>query len=161
MVRAADRGQPVRHDDRRAPAAELFKRCLDRGLGHAVERARRLVKHKDRRVFQKHARNGDALLLPAGEHRAALADERIVPVRHFQDLLVDGREDRRLRDLLVRRTGAAVADVLAHGVGKEEHVLLYDADVPVERGLRHFPHVLPVYENRAAGHIIKPRQELR
>ena len=74
---------------------------------------------------------------------------------------MDGREDRRLRDLLVRRTGAAVADVLAHGVSKEEHVLLYDADVPVERGLRHLPHVLPVYENRAAGHVVKPRQELR
>ena len=160
VVRAADRGEPVRHNDRRAPAAELFERRLNGGLGHAVERARRLVEHEDRRIFQKHARNGDALLLSAGEHRSALADERIVSLRHFHDLVVDGREHRRACNLLVRCAGAAVADIFAHGVGKEEHVLLDDADVPVQRGLRDGAHILPVHKDLPAGHIVKPRQEL-
>ena len=82
------------------PCIRSEQLLLDRELDFAVERRRRLVEHEDRRVFQHHARERDALALPARELHAALADVRIVagaavPVAQVDDEFVRLRLARR------------------------------------------------------------------
>lgn len=81
-------------------------------LALVVERARGLVQNEDARVAQEHARDGDALLLTAGQPRAALAHERVVAVGQRADELVDVGLARRFLDFGLGGAGAAVGDVL-------------------------------------------------
>ena len=78
LVRVADGGQAVRDGERRSSLHQLFERLLHEVFGLVVQRAGRFVEDQDRRIFQKHPRDGDALLLSAGEADAALADVGIV-----------------------------------------------------------------------------------
>ena len=66
------------------PASELRQRGLHQVLGFGVERGGRLVEDQDRRVLQDRARDGDALALPAGEQRAALADHGVEALRQVR-----------------------------------------------------------------------------
>src|SRR5262249_32247445 len=65
--------EPMRDDERGAVLRHLLERILDVLLGVTVERGGRLVEQQDRRSFQDGARDGDALLLAAGQFQAALA----------------------------------------------------------------------------------------
>ena len=63
LVGAADGGQAVGDDDG-GPAFPQAAQCVLHGaLGFRVERGRRLVEEKNGRVFQKGARDGEALAL--------------------------------------------------------------------------------------------------
>ena len=64
-VGVADRRQPVRDHERRAPAQQLVHVLLDRALGLGVERARRLVEQQHRRPVVDGARDRDPLRLAA------------------------------------------------------------------------------------------------
>ena len=66
----------------------------------------------------------------------------------------------RLLHLLVGGVGAAVADVLPNGIGKEEHVLLHDADGPAQGALGHLPHVQPIHPDAALRDVIEPGYQL-
>ena len=81
LVGADDGREPVRDHQRGAAARDALERVLDFLLGVAVERRGRLVEHQDRRRFQDRARDGDALLLAAGQFQAALADFGLVALR--------------------------------------------------------------------------------
>ena len=81
------------------PSRQLRQRLLDRPLGLGVERRGRLVEDQDRRVLQEHAGDGQALLLPARELHAALADDRVEPVGQVGDHRVEPGPARRLHDL--------------------------------------------------------------
>ena len=110
-VHARDGGQPVRDRDHRLAFHQAEQLLLDRELDLAVERRGGLVEHQDRRVLQHHARDRDALALPARELDAALADVRVVaraavPVLQPDDELVRVRLARRGLDLR-RRSRAA------------------------------------------------------
>ena len=133
LIGVLHRREPVRDDERRPAHRQLLKRALDIRLGNGVERAGRLIQNQDRRVLQKQACDGDALLLTAGEHDAALADLGLVSVRESLDLLMDVRPLCRLNDLLVRCADAPVADVFHDRAGKQEYILLHDADIASER----------------------------
>ncbi len=65
---------------------------LDDALAFIIERAGRLIEYEDARVHDERPRNGDALALPAGEVRAALADMRVVALRQFEDKFMRARE---------------------------------------------------------------------
>lgn len=66
-VRPLDRAQPVRHRDGRPPPRGRLQCLLDDLLRLAVQRGRGLVEEEDARVAEEGARQGDALLLAAGE----------------------------------------------------------------------------------------------
>ena len=160
LVGVSHGGQPVGHDHGRAPDAQLLERGLDALLGHGVERGGRLVEDQDLRVFQKDAGDGDALLLPAGEHHAALAHIAVVALGQRHDLVVDLGAPGGLDDLLVGRLRAAVADIFADRVGKEEHVLLQYADIAPQARLCDAAHVFAIHQHRAVRHLIKAGQQL-
>src|SRR5882672_7050713 len=63
LVGVYDRGEPVRHRDRRAPFADAPQRCVDGRLDPRVERGRRLVEEENRGVGEDRTRDRDALPL--------------------------------------------------------------------------------------------------
>ncbi len=60
------------------PSISVLQRLLHGALALRVERAGGLVEQQDRRVLQQRARDRDALLLAAGQARAALAEFGVV-----------------------------------------------------------------------------------
>ena len=81
FVRAHDGAQPLGDDEGRAALHQLVQRLLDEELGLRVHARRGVVEDEDARVHEQRARDGDALLLAAGERHAALADPLVVAVR--------------------------------------------------------------------------------
>src|SRR5206468_1861377 len=70
-------GQAVRDQDGRALAEEAAQLVEDRALGLGVDARERVVEDEHPRRCGEHARERDALLLPARERDAALADDRL------------------------------------------------------------------------------------
>ena len=97
-VGVADRGEAVGNHHDGFPLAETVDASLDPLLGDTVQRRSRFIQNQDRRILQKHTRDGDALFLTAGEHDAAFPDEALIPVRHVQDVLVDFGADCGLNE---------------------------------------------------------------
>jgi hypothetical protein len=89
QVGRQDGAQAVGDDDAGAPGHHPLERILDQRFGFAVQVAGGLVQHQDARVFEDHARQGDALLLAAAQAVAALAHDRVVAVRQPGDEVVD------------------------------------------------------------------------
>ena len=87
-VRAADRGETVGDNDRRASFHEVFERLLNGTLTFCVERAGCLVQQQDRRILEYCPRDRYPLSLPAGEARAALAEKCLVALGQPLDELV-------------------------------------------------------------------------
>src|SRR5207248_869744 len=103
-IHARDGGEPVRDGDHGLALHELEELLLNRDLHLAVERRGRFIEHQDRRILEDHARERDALALPAGELHAALADMRRIagaaaPVAQADDEFVRLRLLRRRLDL--------------------------------------------------------------
>src|SRR5947199_4983632 len=73
LIGPDDSGETVRDDERRTILRDSIERVLDLFLRVAVERGGRLVEQQDRRRLEDGSRDGDALLLPAGELQAALS----------------------------------------------------------------------------------------
>ena len=65
-IEIAQGRQAMRDGDHRSPFHEAGQRVADRFFGVAVERGRRFVEQKDRRILQKRPRDGDPLTLAAG-----------------------------------------------------------------------------------------------
>ena len=113
LIRARDRREAVRDDERRAPAAQRAKPVANERLALAVEARCGLVENQDARIGENGARDRDALPLSAREAHAALADDRVVAVLELRDELIAVRDAARLADLLHRRAGLRERDVLA------------------------------------------------
>ena len=100
-------------DEGGAAVHQFFDRFHDRGFGRGIERGGRLVEQQDGRVFQKSARDADALSLADAEMSAAFADRAVVTVRQAANEFIRLRPPRRFADLGVGRFGTAIGDVLA------------------------------------------------
>ncbi len=156
-----DGREPVRDHERGAALRHPVERVLDFLLGVAVERGGRLVEQQDRRAFQDGARDGDALLLAAGQFQAALADFGLVALGAELDEIVDLREPRGLLDLGIARIPAAVADIVADRVVEQHGVLRDHADGRAQRYLRHVADILTVDQDAAAGDVVEAEQQPR
>src|SRR5207237_1635920 len=77
QVRLLHGGQAVRDQDGRALAEEAAQLVEDGALGLGVDARERVVEDEHPRRCGEHARERDALLLPARERDAALADDRL------------------------------------------------------------------------------------
>ena len=98
-------------------------------LGRGVEGGGGLVEDQDRRILEKDTGDGEALLLPARELDAALADQGIEPVRQGGDHRVEPGAARGGGDVRLRGAEPAVGDVLADRAAEQEDILLHDADL--------------------------------
>ena len=154
-----DGAQALRHDDDRGVVRLLGQRLTQRGVRLIVERGEAVVKQVHLRMLGDGARDGQALPLPAGHVRPAL--------RHRREEVVRPRPDEVLG---LRRGGGAdgvgLRDVagelkVRENVAREEHALLrHVAEQSAQAGLRQAAHVHAADADRAAGRIIKARDEV-
>ena len=77
-VRVFDSCQAVSNGKRRSALGELFKGLLNEIFTFVVKCARCLVENEYGRIFKEHARDGDSLLLTAGELNPTLTDVGVV-----------------------------------------------------------------------------------
>ena len=131
-----DRRQAVRDRETGPPLAHPGDRPLDLRLRSLVDSGCRLIQQQDRRILQDRPRDGDALPLPAGEHRPALSHHRLVLHRKTFDKIIDLRLPACLHDLRMRRVPAPVSDILLYGHGKQKHILRHQGKL--------LPRLLPV-----------------
>src|SRR5262249_22080985 len=110
------------------------------------------------RRLQYRARNRHALLLAAGELQAAFADFRLIALGRHADEAVDLRQPRRILDIGVTGSPAAIADVVADRVIEQHGVLRDHADRFAQRLLGHAADVLAVDRDAAARQVIEAEQ---
>ena len=78
LVCAADGGDAVRDEDRGPVAHHALQAAKNDLLRLRVHAGERIVKHKNAGIADHGAGNRGALLLPAGERDAALADQSFI-----------------------------------------------------------------------------------
>src|SRR5213596_2282380 len=143
-----DRGQVV-CDHETGLAGHQAIECLAHGrLAFHVETGHRLVQNQDRGVANERARDGDALPLPAGEGRAPLADDAVVPVFQLTDELVGVGGLGRRDDLVRARFGAAVRNIFPDGRAEQQRLLEHEPDLAPQRLAAIMADVDPVDEDR-------------
>lgn len=111
------RGEAVRDDDHGAALTSALKGRLDQLLALGIEGARRLVEEQDVGAADERARNGDALLLAAGERHAAGANVGVVAFGQGHDEVVHLGLAADAVELFVRNGGLVDAEenVFANG----------------------------------------------
>ena len=148
------------HHDGRSSVAEFIQRLLQLCLGDIVESRGSLVQDEDLRILEEDARDGDALLLSSGQHHAPFADEGIVLFRQPLDEGVDLRLSCRFTDLIQRGVRCRITDILGDGTGKEEDILLHDADVLPQAVAGNGGDVTPADGDRSGIDVIEARNEV-
>src|SRR5690606_38019599 len=131
----------------------------NRVFGLRVHRGQAVVENHNARVFHQRPGDAGALLLPARQRYAPLADHRFVAVGKAHDVVVQLGLFGRLLDLLPREV-AAEADVFGDGGGEEEVVLGRVADLRAQRLQRDAADVVAVDENGAHGRVEHPQQQV-
>ena len=140
--------------------SQVVESPLDLSFRHGVQRGGGLIQNQNGRILQEDPGNGHALLLTAGEQGAPLAYIGIKSMGHFQNILIDLRLLGRLDHLLHGGIGLSVADVLKNGIGKQEHILLDNANILVQALLGHLADILAIDGDDTGIHIIKARNQL-
>src|SRR4051794_22235027 len=128
----------MRDDNRRRALDDLVDSLLYEALRLAVERTGRLVENENLWVVHDRAGDRDALTFTAGESQPSIADDRVVLPRQRHDEVVRIGNARRLLDPLVGDLISAVANIVPHGVVKQQALLRDNAEhVPVVPLLQH------------------------
>ena len=155
-----DGGQAVGDGQGGAAMGQLFKALAHQDLAFVVQCAGGLVQNEDGRVLQEHPRNGDALLLSAGELDTTLTHIGIKAILQGQNELFRPGQTRRFHDLFAGGAGLAVGDVLGHRAAEQIHVLLHDADILPQAFQGDMADVLPIDQDAAAGHLVEAGDEV-
>ena len=82
--------------------------------------------------------------MTAGELHTPFTDLGVVAVGKCQNVVMDIGTTGSFHNLLVCGIRAAIENVVPDSTGKQEHILLYDADVLAQRGEGQLADVLPV-----------------
>ncbi len=128
-VAVDDLRDAVGDDDYRAVALYRVERGFDLLGGDGVERGGGFVEEHYRGVFEEHARDGDPLLLAAGE----VLRRGVVPLGQGGDLVVEVGASCGLFHLGRRGFGIAVADVLEDRAVEDVVLLEHQTDVVPQR----------------------------
>ncbi|MNE66738.1 hypothetical protein D3C80_1623070 [compost metagenome] len=88
-----------------------------------IEGAGGFIEQQDRRVHQQRPGDGQALALTTGEAQPAVAQMGLVTVGHLLNEVVGVGNLRRLPDLLQRRRGFTIANVLFDAAEKQRRGL--------------------------------------
>ena len=143
-----------------ASAVSFRSAARSRASVSEVQRGEAVVEDVDLGLPHEGPGNGQALLLPAGQVRAALGDHRLEAVRHGEDELQRLRGLRGVRHLLVGGVLPAVADVVGDGVVEQHRLLGDEAELAAQGLLRHLPDVHAVHEDAARSHVVEARDEV-
>ena len=94
-----DRRQAMRDDEHRPSGEQPIDGLLHQPLRLRVQRRRRLVEDEDRRIDEQRAGDGETLTLAAGQPRAALTEDRVVPIRKRDGSRARSRRAPRVRSV--------------------------------------------------------------
>ena len=147
-------------DDYFRHAAELGEGGAYLRLGRRVHGGGRVVEDEDLRLFQQGAGYAQALLLPAGDVHAALAEVRVQPAGQALYELICAGGAAGCHERLVVGRGVAPLQVLAHGAGEEYVFLQHHGHGVPQGGQVVVPHVPPADEDAALRRVVEPRDEL-
>ena len=146
---------------RGAAAHQLGQRRLHQLLGLGVEGTGGLVQQQDRRVAQDRACDRDALALPAGQPRAALTEESVVPGRQLAQKLIGRSRSCRRFYLSIVSPGTPVADILARAGAEQHRVLRYEGDLPAQFFRIQTLDIVTIDRDPATLRIVKAQQQLK
>ncbi len=160
LVGVAHGRNAMRDDDGRAILHHAAQARQNFFLGVRVHSGERVIQNQNARIGHHGTRDGGALLLPARQRDAALADHRLVAARKVSNVFVElghhrcGFESRRgfLRD---RRD--AECDVVGERVGKQKRLLWHEADHAAQIPQRNVADIAPVDEDSPPRRILQPR----
>lgn len=138
-VGLANRGQPVRDDEARAPFQHLVDRGLNLLLGLRIHRRRGFIEHENARIRQNGAGKRHQLLLAGREAVAALADLGIIAALHAGNKVVRVHQPRGLLDLLIGRLQPGIADVRPQRAAEQVRRLQHVAQIRLQPRQRPFP----------------------
>ena len=163
-VHLGDGGQAVGDGEDGLAAHDPRQRVLDLRLDLAVQRARRLVQHQDRRVLEERPRQRDPLPLPARQLHPPLAQMRVIAgaarvILERQDEVVRLGRAGGGEQLVLGGVGAAVQDVVAGRAVEQRGVLRDHAHVAAQAFLADAAHVMAVHQHRPVLDVVKPQQQ--
>ena len=134
---------------------QVIQRILNEHFGLNIYGAGRIVQDQDARVEQQGPCNGDPLLLPAAQGRAALADRRSISFREADNEVMGGSGPCGADHLFVRSIWPAEGDVVPDAPCEEIGFLQDDADLPTQRFDGHVAHIIAVNEDAPVGDVVK------
>src|ERR1043166_2851292 len=144
LMRARHKRQPVTDDDDRAAVRDSAEMLLEDRFALGIERARRLVEDKDRRVVNQRAGNRETPALATRPGPRAFLPRCRITVRQPLDEFVRAGELSGA-DHLVKRCGRlGHRDVLADRGAKQEILLQDDADLGAQMRELELLQILPV-----------------
>ena len=161
LVGIADGREAVGDHEGRAALHQGLECLLDARLGDRVEGAGCLVEDQDRRVLEQRPGNREPLAFAPRERRAALADQRLVPLRLAHDEVVRLGQPGGLLQLGLRGIGLADAQIVGDRAVEHGAVLEHHADVPSQRFQLDVAMVDPVDADHArlgVPHAVQQRQ---
>src|SRR5260221_3634006 len=154
--------QPMRdeHRDDVLVRRDVARGAADRLIRVRIQRARRLVEDEQLCFAKQRARNGETLLLAAGDLHSSLADDGVEPLLRTAEERLRGGTTPYVEALRVRRARPHEQEVLANGAAEELRVLRHEADrlpeaVQVHPFVRHL-----VVENGTVARAIEADEQL-
>lgn len=115
--------QTVGNCNNRLTARQLGNCLLNQMLVFGVNACGRFIKYDDRRIFKNCTGNRNTLFLTARKRTAALADNRVVALRHRHDKIVTSCFFRRRNHFFLGCVRLSEADICANRIIEEVNVL--------------------------------------
>src|SRR5699024_2895591 len=111
QVCLTDGGQTVCNQEGGSSLQQTQRCVLDELLGLCVNRAGRLIQHKDGWISQYRPCKGDQLFFTGGELIAAFADIAVISIFQMFYYGISGNRFRSLLDLLISSIQPAITDI--------------------------------------------------
>ena len=146
-------------DDDHGRIGNLRDVLADLGVGRHIDRAGGVVKNEHARMLEQRARDAQALLLPARNTGAALAQLAVESADAVQEL-VHARRAAGTQQLLVGGIGCAPLQVLAYRARKQHVLLQHNAHGVAQGNQVVVAHVTPTHKHGALGRVVQARDEL-
>ena len=148
-------------DDEGGHSLSLFlERTADCRVRFGIYRGKRIVEDQNIVVLEQRPRDGNALLLSAGQRYAALADRRIVALFKGLDEIVRRRSAGGFKHQLVNRVRLRNADVVPHGSRIQERLLQHQTHARAQVLLSNLRDAHAADQNVAALDLVKPLHQM-
>src|ERR1051326_2895433 len=159
LIRALDRGKPVRDHDR-GPSVEKFSnRLLDQDLAFGIDARRRFIQDEDLRVEGERAGERDELFLSDGKRGPPLLHFFVVRAGEGFDETVGPYDTGGIPDIVDRNGVVPQIDVRLDVSREEKDVLQDDSHMPPDVLFRDGAYVDAVDEDLALLKFIETAQE--
>src|SRR5918994_4597569 len=160
-VHVAHEPELVRYDEGSAAFGQGAPALLDGVRGLGVEPGLGLVQDQDQALPQHRPRDGDALPLAPAQALPTLGEQRVVAFRQLPNKAVCPGEPGCVLDLLPRRSGLPVADVLRHRRPEEHRLLRHEGYLVPQRLERELSYVFFIYEHPSSLRVVEAGGEAR